>query len=131
VGGVGRGGVPLAHAEDGALGRRPRPACGGHGWRGCTGREKGEGGGWRCQHVGPTATVPGLKPIESINSNTLKLISHNFKFDSIQKGLFKLENFELKYGDEGFKDKNNFLHRNFFRFEIYFELKIWEVKVHF
>jgi hypothetical protein len=81
--------------------------------------------------VGPTATVPGLKPIESINSNTLKFISHNFKFDSIQKGLFKLENFELKYGDEGFKDKNNFLHRNFFRFEIYFELKIWEVKVHF
>jgi hypothetical protein len=81
--------------------------------------------------VGPTATVPDFKPTKSINSNTLKFISNNFKHDSIQKGLPRLENFEVKYGGEGFEQRNNFLHTKFFRFEMYFELKIWEVKVCF
>jgi hypothetical protein len=40
-----------------------------------------------------------------------------------------LEKSKIKYGCEGFKEGNNFLHRNLLRFEIYFELKIWEVKV--
>jgi hypothetical protein len=70
--------------------------------------------------VGPAATMSGFKPTESINSNTLKFISNNFKFDSIQKGLPGLKNFEIKYGDEGFNERNNFLHRNFFRFEMFF-----------
>jgi hypothetical protein len=33
---------------------------------------------------------------------------------------------EIKYSFEGFEEENNFLHRNFFRFEIYFELKFLE-----
>jgi hypothetical protein len=37
-----------------------------------------------------------------------------------------LEKFKIKYGYEGFEDRNNFLHRNFSRFEMDFELKIWE-----
>jgi hypothetical protein len=81
--------------------------------------------------VGPTATVTGFKPIDSINLNTLKFILNNFKFDSIQKGLPKLEKFVVKCGDEWFKERNNFIHRNFFRFEMYFKLKIWEIKVYF
>jgi hypothetical protein len=32
-----------------------------------------------------------------------------------------LEKFEIKYGCEVFEEGNNFLHRNFFRFEIYFK----------
>jgi hypothetical protein len=34
-----------------------------------------------------------------------------------------LENFEIKYGCEGFEERNNFLHRNFFIFEIDLKLK--------
>jgi hypothetical protein len=36
--------------------------------------------------------------------------------------------FEIKYV---FKEWNNFLHRNIFRFEMYLELKIWKMKVIF
>jgi DNA modification methylase len=41
-----------------------------------------------------------------------------------------LKKIETKYGYDGFKERNNFLHRNFFIFRIDFELKIWEVKVY-
>jgi hypothetical protein len=69
--------------------------------------------------VGPAATMPDFKPvqIESFNSNTLTFNSNNFKLDSIQKGLSKLKKIEIKYDFEGFEDRNNFLHRNFFRLE--------------
>jgi hypothetical protein len=30
----------------------------------------------------------------------------------------ELEKFEIKYGCAGFEEGNNFLHRNFFRFEM-------------
>jgi hypothetical protein len=33
---------------------------------------------------------------------------------------------KIKYGPEGFEERNNFLHRNFFRFGVDFELKIRE-----
>jgi hypothetical protein len=85
----------------------------------------------RRQHVGPAATMPGFKPTESINSNTLKFISNNFKLDLIQKDLPKLKNFEVKYGGEGFGERNSFLHRKVFRFKMNFELQIWEVNVCF
>jgi hypothetical protein len=35
-----------------------------------------------------------------------------------------LEKFKIKYGIEGFEERNNFLQRNFFIFEFDFELKI-------
>jgi hypothetical protein len=41
----------------------------------------------------------------------------------------EIENFDIKYGCEVFSERNNFLHRNFFRFEMDFELKIREFKV--
>jgi hypothetical protein len=42
----------------------------------------------------------------------------------LKKDLLELEIFEIKYGFGGFEEMNNFLHRNIFRFEMYFELKI-------
>jgi hypothetical protein len=48
-----------------------------------------------------------------------------------KQNLFGIENFEIKYGCEGFEERNNLLHRNFFRFKMDFELKIWEIKVYF
>jgi hypothetical protein len=80
---------------------------------------------------GGATTVPQFqyrfKPGKLIQtcSNILK----KFKPSSIQKGLPEVEIFEIKYGCYGFEERNNFLHRNFSRFEMDFELKIWEVKV--
>jgi hypothetical protein len=49
------------------------------------------------------------------------------KFDRSKKDLPKLKKFEIKYGYEGFEEGNNFLHRNFFRFETNFKWKIIEL----
>jgi hypothetical protein len=39
--------------------------------------------------------------------------------------------FEIKYDFERFEEGNNLLHRNFFKFEMDFELKFGEVNVYF
>jgi hypothetical protein len=52
-------------------------------------------------------------------------------FDLFKKDSPELKIFEIKYGCEGFEERNNFIHRNFFRFEMDSELKIWEFKVYF
>jgi hypothetical protein len=39
----------------------------------------------------------------------------------LKDGLLVLENFQVKYGIEGFEERDNFIHRNFFRFELDFE----------
>jgi hypothetical protein len=44
-------------------------------------------------------------------------------------GIWRLENFEVKYGFEGFDERNKFLHRNFFKFEVDFEWKLWEASM--
>jgi hypothetical protein len=49
-------------------------------------------------------------------SNELQLIW-------LKDGLTVLENFQIKYGVEGFEDRDNFLHIKFFRFEVCFEWK--------
>jgi hypothetical protein len=63
-----------------------------------------------------------------LDSNCIQIHSH---FDRSKKDIFELENFELKYSCEGFEERNNFLYKNFFRFEMGFELKFMEVKVYF
>jgi hypothetical protein len=40
---------------------------------------------------------------------------------SSKGGISMLENFQIKYAIEGIEETNNFLHRNFFRFEVDFE----------
>jgi hypothetical protein len=74
--------------------------------------------------VGPAATVPRgsnlLKLVKSIQN-----ISNNFKnhsnFIRSKKDLLELGNFEIKCGFEEFDERNNFLHRNIFRFNLDFE----------
>jgi hypothetical protein len=95
------------------------------------------GGAWTGEVVrGPLTRGPlpqcwvsnRFKPSKSIQtrSNLFQIISN---LNHSKKGLPKLEKFEIKYGFEGFKERNNFIHRNSFRFKIYFELKIWEFKI--
>jgi hypothetical protein len=43
----------------------------------------------------------------------------------------KLKNFEIKYGFEGFDERNNSLPTNFSRFKMDFKLKFKESKVRF
>jgi hypothetical protein len=70
------------------------------------------------------------------------LIQTNFKRIQIQFNLFQilidpkkdlseLEKIETKYGCEGIEERNNFLHRNFYRSKMNFELIFWEIKVCF
>jgi hypothetical protein len=42
------------------------------------------------------------------------------------KPVFPTQKIKIKYGCEGFEERNNFLHSNFFRFEMDFELKFRE-----
>jgi hypothetical protein len=48
------------------------------------------------------------------NSNSIQFVSN---FDRPKKDLPELKKIETKYGCEGFEQKNNFLHRSFFRSE--------------
>jgi hypothetical protein len=49
-----------------------------------------------------------------MNSNLIQTVSN---FDHPKNDLPELKNFEIKYGFEDLEKMNNFLHRNFFRFE--------------
>jgi hypothetical protein len=53
-------------------------------------------------------------------------ISKLFKFHLIQKGPSQLKKFEIKYGFEGFDERNNFSYKNVLRFEVDFELNFRE-----
>jgi hypothetical protein len=44
-----------------------------------------------------------------MNSNSIQIISN---FDQTKKDLPKLKIFEIKYGHEGFEERNNFLYRS-------------------
>jgi hypothetical protein len=65
------------------------------------------------------------------NSNHFKTNPNHSNFDYLKNDIPELENFELKYDFEGFEERNNFLHRNVFRFMMEIELKIWEVEIYF
>jgi hypothetical protein len=78
---------------------------------------RGRGREWQ---VGPAAIQVKFEIIQ-ILSNLVR----------IKTSLPELENFEIKYAFGGFEEMNNFLHRNFIRFEMNFEVKFWEVKVCF
>jgi hypothetical protein len=63
-----------------------------------------------------------------MNSNLIRVFSN---FDQSKKDIPKLKKLEIKYGCDGLKERNNFLYRNFFKFEMGFALKFGEVKVCF
>jgi hypothetical protein len=57
-------------------------------------------------------------------NSKFKWIQIKFKYFQIltdQNDLTELENFEIKYSFEGFEERNNFLHKDFFRFEMDFK----------
>jgi hypothetical protein len=56
-----------------------------------------------------------------------KIISSIFKFWPIRKVLSVFGKIEIKFGFEDLEEMNNFLHRNFPRFEMDFALKFREV----
>jgi hypothetical protein len=99
-------------------GRWAGPAQGGTCWHG----EEGEAAGW-----------DRLQREREPTDRRARSRKSKFKTDSnltlSKTGVPGLKKSKIKYGYEGFKEGNNFLHRNFLRFELYFELKIWEVKV--
>jgi hypothetical protein len=74
------------------------------------------------RHVGCNGSVALGRPARN---NTVFLFFQNYsnEFQLIwsEDRLPVLENFQVKYRFEGFEERNNFLHRNFFRFKLYFE----------
>jgi hypothetical protein len=54
------------------------------------------------------------------DSNEIQILS---KFDRSKKGLSELKKIEIKYGCDVFEERDNFLHRNFFIFEMDFKRK--------
>jgi hypothetical protein len=82
-----------------------------------TGQKEGSTGG-------PGATVPRFESIQTGQSDS-KILNLNFKLIQTlnnPKRVFPCsEKIEIKYGFEEFEEGNNVLHRNFFKFEVYFE----------
>jgi hypothetical protein len=119
----------------------PGSCCGSHVAR--PGREKkGRGGGggsvggadrWAGPGVGPSCKREGERMAcgPGCNSKKFKIIQICSNLVRIKTSLSELKNFKIKYGFGGFEEMNYFLHRNFIRFKMNFELKIWEVKVYF
>jgi hypothetical protein len=70
-----------------------------------------------------TCARPGLKGFTQIqmDSNMIQMISNLFKLYLIKTGHSRCQKIEIKYDFEGFEERNNFLHRDFFRFELDFE----------
>jgi hypothetical protein len=58
-----------------------------------------------------------------MKSNSIQIITN---FDRPKKDLPQLKKIEIKYGYKGFEERNIFLLKNFFRFEMDFESSIWE-----
>jgi hypothetical protein len=58
-----------------------------------------------------------------MDSNYIQILSN---FDRSKNDFPELKNFEIKYGREGFEERNSFLHRNFFIFEMKFGLRFQE-----
>jgi hypothetical protein len=67
----------------------------------------------------------GLEHSTSVQTNEIQTILNKIQihpsFDRSKRDLPMLENFQIKYKIEGFEERNNFLHINFFRFEIDFK----------
>jgi hypothetical protein len=76
----------------------------------------------RLPTCGASATVPGGEAKFDSISNFIR-IQILSSFDRSKNDFPELEKFEIKYDREGFEERNNFLHRKFFRFEMKFELR--------
>jgi hypothetical protein len=83
----------------------------------------GRGGGERAADLWAPTTVPRGLTFKMIQTK-IQMVPNKFKNHSnsnrCRKDLPGIKN-EIKYGWEGFEEKNNFLHRNFFSFEMNFK----------
>jgi hypothetical protein len=76
--------------------------------------------------------VLGLNPVSRVKHHSNEI---EFKFNTRSNFLWpkqdipEIKKFEIKYVFEGFDERNNFLHRNFSRFEMDFKIKFRESKV--
>jgi hypothetical protein len=61
-----------------------------------------------------------------MDSNYIQILS---SFYRSKNDFPELKKIQTKYGNEGFEERNNFLHRNFFRFKMKFELKFHEASM--
>jgi hypothetical protein len=109
--GPGRGTDPRAADASGAL-------CGNRGGRG--GQNVGHGGG------GCWAVCYGLSPVNSAFFELNRILSKGLELIQLKMTFQCSNKFQIKYGCEGFQQRNNFLHRNFFIFKMDFELKFGE-----
>jgi hypothetical protein len=114
----GRDGGRYGNYERGGSGRWPWHGHDGRGWRTVLAGDVGSN--WHAGH-GHSNGSTGFKLIQTDSkiSNGFK----PFKVHSIQKGPSELRKYEIKYGFEWFDERNNFLHRNVFRFKVDFEWK--------
>jgi hypothetical protein len=59
------------------------------------------------------------------DSNFVRMVSNQIQihsnFDRSKHDFPKLKKFEIKYGFQGFDERNNFIHKNVFRFKVDFE----------
>jgi hypothetical protein len=83
------------------------------------GAERGRGSR-RVGHYG-LARVAGLK--WTVVFYNYSKIFKQFELIWLKGGLPMLEKIKIKYGIEGLEERNDFLHRNFFRFEVKFKWK--------
>jgi hypothetical protein len=144
---VKEGGLAMARARAGGPGHEhvrsgggsPRTAAPGR-TRGRQGkREKGERTGKAGRWAGPwSGSRLSTKEIErgrewqvgtGLRINVFKLVQKYSNLIRPKINLLDPQKFELKYGFEGFDERNNFLHRNFSRFEMDFKLKFRKSKV--
>jgi hypothetical protein len=99
---------------------------------GAEGRKGGDGGGraflWHGEDMGadwsppplPTAVLGGA---DQTRLTKFKLFENPLNFERSNKYFPLLRKIQIKYGFEDFEDMDNFLHRNFFRFELDFDGK--------
>jgi hypothetical protein len=88
-----------------------------------------KGGPWHVGHYG--GQLLGRLPWTLINSEffyLFKQIPNRLGLTWAKDGLPVLQKIEIKYDFEGFEDRNNFLHRNFFRPRLDFEWKFRETR---
>jgi hypothetical protein len=86
------------------------------------------------EEMGHPKVGPGLRAAVKISfKNKFQTDSNHIQillnFNGSKKYPSELKKFEIKYFFEGFDERNNFLHRNLFRFEMDFKLKFRESNV--
>jgi hypothetical protein len=118
---------PSVQGSRPAATRKRRPRAGGHG----RSKERRWGADVWAHSTVPVGQVKSRSIDFKINLNGFKRFQNRSNFDRLKKDLSELKKFEIKYGFELFEERNNCVHRNVFIFEMYLQLKIWEVKVMF